>query len=824
MKFIKRILSILILLVSQLVVAQIPCSSGFNANGTNDYITIPNTDAINLQNTRNRTVEFWFKPDDINTRQVLYEEGAQVNVIMFFIENGRVYAGAYRNNATSNANRRFFRSAIGDIEVGKWSHIALTLTDSPSLTLKWFLDGVEKDSQNGLQVNTHSGDIAIGRNGGNIRFPSSLTNNWTSSSIGSSTSQTYNSGFTGQTNTDYNFDGNISLLRIWNVARTQTQIDTNKSTLLTTGTSLVAYQEGDQMRYEANNTSTIGGTATATGSGTTYTWSGTTSTDFGNNANWVGNAPDVTKTQTVTINNGSNNPSITSEINIGRLTVDAGAEVIVQNGATLNVFYELTNNGKITVEDGGALIYHACDAAIAGSGTFDIKRVTPTYNSQYFYSYWSSPIVEANASPSTIFSDAPVIYSFAASSEDSDWAYNGAANFKPGVGYAIRSENNGGQLRTFSGKINEGDVKVNVFYSSNFESEDPNNVWSTAGDNLVGNPYASAIDWDLVIADTDNSNIEGTIYFWNQNTVETGDNNVSDYLQYNSTGGASPGVTGKIGTGQGFFVRTTANSTITFKTTHQIAANNNQFFKGVSKNTTPKKEGRSWFTFNRGDKTNTLLVGFLEGATNRYDRTFDAPFDINQKSLGFYSVVRDGKKASIQGLPKLRRAKKVVKIGYVVDQVGEYSIGIQEEHIDEDYYIYLRDTEKKITTDLRKRKYIFNIDSIGENNTRFKLVYTKKRRKASNLKSTGKQSVFVEEVDSKDFTVYVDGAKELIVEYDFDVDNVKEVSLYNIQGRKVATFSGQQAKNISNLKSGIYIVNAILIDNRVLNKKMVISN
>ena len=64
--------------------AQIPCSSGFTLNGSDDYITVPNTDAINLQNTEDRTIEFWFKASDITTRQVLYEEGAQVNTLLFF--------------------------------------------------------------------------------------------------------------------------------------------------------------------------------------------------------------------------------------------------------------------------------------------------------------------------------------------------------------------------------------------------------------------------------------------------------------------------------------------------------------------------------------------------------------------------------------------------------------------------------------------------------------------------------------------------------------------------------------------------------------------
>ena len=820
MKKKNTIIILLFVFVANTMFAQIPCSAGFTGNGTDDYITVPNTDAINIQNTKNRTIEMWFKTSDITTRQVLYEEGAQVNAILIYIEGSRIYLGGYRNNADNATRRRFFRSPIGDITADKWVHIAFTVEDtaSPDVTFRWYLDGVEKDVQDGLQISNHSGNISFGRNGGVVRYPTSLTDaNWGGSGVG-----TYNGTFSGNDGNTNNFNGNISLFRIWNVARTESQINTNKSTYLTSGTSLVAYQDGDQIKYEANGASSIAATATASGSGTTYTWNGGSSSDFSNNANWSGTSPVVTKTQTVVVNSGANNANITTEVKIGRLTINSGAEVIVKSGGTLNIFYGLTNNGTITVEDGGALIFNSCNATIAGSGSFNIKRATPIYSGNDFYSYWSSPVVAADSNIASVFPDAELIYRFDAGSASSDWAFHGKADFNPGVGYAIQNEGIGGELRTFTGKLNEGDVVVNVFNSSNLASTDPSNVWSTSGDNLVGNPYFSAIDWDLVSADTDNSDIDGTIYLWNQNTAEVGDNNVSDYLQYNVTGGMSNTTTGKIGSGQGFFVRTTANSTITFKTTHQIVANNTQFYKSSKTKETFNKEGRSWFTFNKGDKTNTLLVGFLEGATNRYDRLYDSPYDVNQTSMGFYTLVRGDKKASIQGLPVLKRDKKVVKVGFVVDEIGQYSIGIQDETISEDYYIYLRDTEAKVTVDLRQRGYNFTIDTVGENNTRFKIIYTKKKRRAT--QKTGKESLTVEEIDSKDFTVYVDGAKELIVEYDFDVDNVKEVTLYTIQGRKIRTFLGNEAKYVSSLKTGVYLVNTTLINNTNLTKKILIAN
>ena len=248
--------------------------------------------------------------------------------------------------------RTYWKYNIQNIEIDKWTHIAFTIEDTaiPDITYKWYLDGVLQDTQDGLQVSQHSGNVSIGRNGGNIRYPSTLAD----ASWGGSGTGTYNGTFSGQNSADNNFDGNISLFRIWNDARTDAEIDTNKSEYLTTGDQLVTFQDGDQMNYEANGASTIGGTSTANGNTTTYTWTGGTSNVYSDNANWSGTAPDITKTQTVTFNSGTNDPSITTEVKIGRLTVDSGVEVVVQNGATLNVFYELTNNGTITVGKFGA--------------------------------------------------------------------------------------------------------------------------------------------------------------------------------------------------------------------------------------------------------------------------------------------------------------------------------------------------------------------------------------------------------------------------------------------------------------------------------------
>ena len=784
---------------------------------SNQFTTIPNTDAINLQNTRDRTIEFRFRATDMTTRQVLYEEGGNTNAFTAFIEGGRFYFGVYRTNADTAANRIFFRSGSGDVLFNQWYHVAITLEDttSPDLTLKWFLDGVEQDSQDGLQVNTHSGDINIGRSGGNIRYPSDLVTGWNASSVGGSTSENFTDTTTSDANAN-NYTGDIDLFRIWNVARTPSEIDTNKSTLLTSGTSLVAYQVGTQMNYQPNGGGSISATEDAAG---IITWDGSESNVWGTVGNWVGDsAPDATRRQKVTIPDETNDPIITTEISVGFLTINSGVEIVIQDGGTLNVYYGFDHNGTITVEDGGSLIYHNCESPITGSGTFNVDRNSPSYTGTKFFSYWSSPVIEADSNIGTVFPANPIIYSFDSSVSDATWAFNGTTDFVPGVGYAVRSESSGSFSATFSGKINEGGINVATYFNTNEESTDPGNVWSDEGDNLIGNPYASAIDWDRVITDTDNSHLEGTIYFWDQNTAEVGDNNVSDYLQYNLTGGGSNTATGKIASMQGFFVRSLSGGTVNFKPTHQIAAENDQIFRNNGNN--PKKEGRSWFSLRKDKNFSSILVGFLKGATKSYDRLYDAPYDVNNQTLGLFSLVEGNKRTSIQGRPTLRGKKKVVKLGYVVEEPGEYTIQLDEEHINPNYYIYLRDRQEKKTIDMRSRSYEFTVDSIGENLNRFKLIYTRKKR------NNALKSELIEEEEElllEDLITYVNRNDELIVELESIEDDIDQVMLFDVQGRNVANFSAAQTKRVSHIRTGIYIVVVGLESGRRMTRKMAIT-
>ncbi|WP_166386704.1 LamG-like jellyroll fold domain-containing protein [Polaribacter sp. 11A2H] len=806
-------------------------NDGLYFDGVDDFINVggaanTNITNINSRTTNNRTYETWFKADAVTSRQFIMKEGAGTRAIVVYIENGYLIIGGYnRNDYTPDWEGTFLRKAIS---AGTWYHVAMVLDNAlaantttnlmganENTALKFYLDGTLIGENSGYEFRAHN-TVRLGYKDAAVRLPS-VAGTWVSQL--SSEYFYASSTLTNYSGDDY-FKGYLWGFRLWNRVRTPTEIDAYKADIITTvGTDdLVAILDGDTFTY-LNNDNTTTSEATVS-SVPTIVWSATAaSSDWNTGSNWVGNiVPNSLKKESAQIQVSSNYPEIATHIVVGDLIVDTGASITVNTGGTMEVSYDLTNNGTITVLDDASLILREKDAAVS-AGTFNIQKVTPTYGSNKFYSYWSSPVVASDSNIATVFSDASIIYKFDAAAANSDWVSTGSSDFNPGIGYAVRNESTGGQLRTFTGNINKGDIAVDIYNTTNLTGPDFDGIpWSTSGDNLIGNPYAAAINWDLVITDPDNTEIDGTMYLWDQNSVHIGENRQADYLEYNMTGGVSNTTTSNIGSGQGFFIKTTSanpNLKITFKTTHQIAGANTKFLRSSTNNdSSVKKKGRSWFTFNHNDITKTILIGSLEGATENFDRLYDAPFDVEKKFMGFYSFVEDAYKATIQGLPVLKEDIKTVKLGFVVDEIGGYAISIQEEQIEEGYNIYLLDTEKGMTVDLKQAEYNFTIDAVGENNTRFKVVYAK-----SKFKTLGKE---FNEIEAKELSVYLDAGKELIVTYNNSKDDIDEVSLFNVKGRKVASYKGIQKKNTSNLSPGVYVVKVKLQDTSTLNKKILI--
>lgn len=787
----KRLLHFIYFL-SILSIAQ-PCDLGYELNGTNDFITVPNTTYINSNNTAvaNRTIETWFKVDDATPRQIIYEEGAQVNAIMLYIDSDRLYSGAFKSSGSS---AEFFRSASGDILDDTWYHVAFVIsTSAGTTTYLWYLDGVLQDSQTAFTVPKHTGDIRLGRNGGNIRYPNCAT--WSTSSVtGSSSEHCTNSVSGGSTTANY-FDGNIWGFRIWNSGRTSTEINNNIDSELTSGTNLVAYLDDDTVEYL--NTAGSWTTANANGNGTTYTWSSTaSSTSWTTASNWNGSTvPSTTKLQKVVIPSSTNYPSISSEIRIGKLDLSSSSsEITIQDGGTLNVYYDAANSGTITVEDNGSFILQD-NEGVTGTGSFTIERDTPNYPADDYYSVWSTPVTEADSEIGDIFTNDIIAYKYDASQSPSAYVQVGSTgDMEVGKGYFIRSDNDSGVLtRTFTGSVNNGCIDETMYYNS-----------STDNFNLLGNPYSSALDW-LKFHDDNSDVLSGTMYYWSQSIVGV-NNSASDYISYNSTGSSEPGTTGDIATGQGVFVKSSQAGTVTFRNTHRVVGNNNQFFRSSSN----PDDGKSWFRLSGSMGYSPILIGFVPGATDGYESTHDGIFVNEGATIELYSFISSDK-YEIQGRSELLEDQFIqVSLGYQVTTAGDFTFSRVLDYIDSSFEIMLEDTLLNTMTDMRTSDYTFSVTVPTEDNTRFILHYN-----YNETLSTDEE--FVDESNNINSFFLND---ELITKVNID-ELPLTIRLFDITGREIINRTFKESVLTRNLTSGIYIVSYTLKGGKINTNKVV---
>ena len=139
-------------------------------DGIDDYITIANSNDINIGTHGQRTVSAWFNVTDTITRQVIFEEGGGIRGLNIYIDGGNLYVGGWNETVSqSNWQGTWLSTAINP---DTWYHVVVWLDGGSVITpnaLKGYLNGVEFGSGDGSQLWSHSGNIQIGRNG-NTKF------------------------------------------------------------------------------------------------------------------------------------------------------------------------------------------------------------------------------------------------------------------------------------------------------------------------------------------------------------------------------------------------------------------------------------------------------------------------------------------------------------------------------------------------------------------------------------------------------------------------------------------------------------------------------
>lgn len=486
--------------------------------------------------------------------------------------------------------------------------------------------------------------------------------------------------------------------------------------------------------------------------------------------------------------------------------VRSGANVIVNSNHTLTITNSVSNNGGIlTFEDDASLVQ--INNSI-NTGNINYKRTTPPIRLAD-YVYWSTPVNPqklVDVSPSTL-SDKYMSYS------GTGWVItNKNTNMTVGKGYIIRGPQSYSNVTravypaTFIGVPNNGNV--------NSETLDAGKYY------LLGNPYPSAIDADAFISDN-MTVLEGTLYFWTHNTPVILSSNykytTDDYATYNLTGSvrtriaavsgpAGPGnnndrPSGKIAAAQGFFVGVDVTGVVSFNNLMRIPAENTQFFKpGKTSKAAVLEKNRLWLNMtNTEGAFKEILVGYIEGATNNYEKRYDGlTFDGN-KFLDFYSI-NSGNKLVIQGRNLPFTDTDTVPLGYRSSIEGTFTISIdQADGSLTNQPIFLEDKLNNSIHNLTASNYTFTTVA-GTFDERFILRYTNK-------------SLGIIDVEDSEQSVLV-SVKDKIIKVTSTRENISEVSVYDVAGKLLYTRNKVNATElqISNLQSGnqVLLVKTIL--------------
>ena len=139
-------------------------------DGVDDFVTIPNSDDINTGGPfPERTVHIEFTPSDVTSRQVVYEEGAQIRGLNIYIDNGLLYVGGW-NLAESGWQPTYITTPI---TAGVPISASLTLNGGPTVApdvFSGYLNGSLIGRDVGSQLWSHGGGIGLGGSNGNTYF------------------------------------------------------------------------------------------------------------------------------------------------------------------------------------------------------------------------------------------------------------------------------------------------------------------------------------------------------------------------------------------------------------------------------------------------------------------------------------------------------------------------------------------------------------------------------------------------------------------------------------------------------------------------------
>lgn len=387
----------------------------------------------------------------------------------------------------------------------------------------------------------------------------------------------------------------------------------------------------------------------------------------------------------------------------GRLEING---VLAVKGGTLN------SNGGVIINSGATLLHGAGTTNGGGSVTGNVTVRRQGTTSSSVYNYWSSPVQSGTVPGSSVYE-----YDSDNSTQDYSDDQNPDPGWEPfsgtmtvGKGYASR----GGGLASFVGTVNNGSIP----YSLDYHPYSPGNTNPGTPFNLVGNPYPGAISASTFVGA--NGNINGSLYFWDDDLSGGSGYSYTDYAVWNGTGsiGTGAGTTppnGYIASGQGFLVMALNGGNINFTNSMRVSGPNNLFFKPNA------DESKLWLSIEGNGLYNEILIGMLEDATDQEDRLYDAVKVRGNSSVSMSAVLADRDYAIMAFPPPF--VGKTVPLALTLGESGSFTFNAHTMQGFDGYEVFFEDAVEQQTVQLTEETEIEVALASGEYTNRFFLHF-----------------------------------------------------------------------------------------------------